>query len=102
MKLFLIIASLVSFCSAGFSQSKDSVIVEIARSSVSEELIHLRDSMSVSLQKFNTRINSVRPSKNKKLEIARKELVHYYDLVELDLEEAQTTSAKCLVCKCYQ
>lgn len=91
MKPFLIIASILSFCSYGFGQSKDSVTVEIARSGVSEELINLRDSMSVSLQKFNTLINSVRPSK-KKLEIARKELVHYYDLVELDLKETQTTA----------
>jgi hypothetical protein len=92
MRLFLVITILISFCSTGIAQSQDSVKVEIARSIVSKELIHLRDSMNVSLKKYDALINKVRSSKKKKLEIARRELVHYYDLVELDLEEAQTTA----------
>ncbi len=92
MKLFLITISLASFFSASLAQSKDSVNVEIARSHISEELIELRDSINQSLQKFDARMKVVKPAQKKELQAARKELVQYYDLVELDLAEASTTA----------
>jgi len=92
MKLFLITISLVCFCSASHAQSKDSVNVEIVRSTVSEELIELRDSINQSLQKYDARIRVVSPAQKKNLQASRKELVNYYDQVELDLVEARTTA----------
>ena len=92
MKLFLIIIILASFNSVSLAQSQDSVNVEIVRNIVSEELIELRDSIKQSLQKYDTRIKAVRPAQRKKLQAGRKELVHLYDLVELDVVESSTTA----------
>lgn len=92
MKLLLMIISLAGFYTITFAQSRDSVKVEIVRNTVSEELIELRDSINLSLQKYDARIKVVRPVQKKKLQASRKELVHYYDLVEVDLEEARTTA----------
>lgn len=91
MKLFLI-TILMSVYSASFTQSQDSVKVEIVRNTVSEELTELRDSIKQSLQKYDARIEEVRPAQRKKLRADRKELVHLYDLVELDVVEASTTA----------
>jgi len=91
MKLFLIII-LISLYSASFAQSQDSVKVEMVRDSVSDELVELRDSIKQSLQQYDARIKTVRSAQRKKLQEGRKELVHLYDLVELDVVEASTTA----------
>jgi len=92
IKLLLIIISLVGFYNVALAQSLDSVKVEMVRNTVSEELIELRDSINLSLQKYDARIKAVRSPQKKKLQTARKELVRYYDLVELDLVETRTTA----------
>lgn len=92
IKLLLIIISLVGFYNVTLAQSLDSVKVEMVRNTVSEELVELRDSINLSLQKYDVRIKAVRSSQKKKLQTARKELVRYYDLVELDLVETRTTA----------
>ena len=80
------------FCNASLAQSQDSVNVEILRNTVSEELMELRDSINQSLQKYDERIKIVGTAQRTKLQSARKELVHYYDLVKLDLGESKTTA----------
>jgi len=92
MKLFLITIGFACFYSVTLAQSQDSVKVEIVRNTISEELIELRDSINQSLKKYDARTKAVRPAQKKTLQASRKELVHYYDLVELDLEEARTTA----------
>jgi uncharacterized protein with HEPN domain len=82
----------MSLYSASFAQSQDSVNVEIVRKTISEELIELRDSINQSLKKYDARIEAVRPVQKRNLQASRKELVHYYDLVELDLVETRTTA----------
>jgi ABC-type uncharacterized transport system substrate-binding protein len=91
MKLFRIIICM-SLYSASSAQSQDSVNVETVRITISEELMELRDSINQSLKKYDARSKAVRPVQKRNLQASRKELVHYYDLVELDLVEIRTTA----------
>lgn len=81
------------FCQKEKLQSGDSMRVALERKSISGELIHLRDSIQLSLISFDVRIKKA-PSTLKAIQLssARKELLGYQDKVKIDLEEVSQTS----------
>ncbi len=92
----LFMVALLGLVTAGFAQSGklqsgDSVRIELERTTVSKELIDLRDSMALSIIAFDAKVKKSKSSKVEKLKSARKELAAYKDQLDLDLKEIAQT-----------
>ncbi|CAN5418235.1 hypothetical protein BH10BAC4_BH10BAC4_17710 [soil metagenome] len=103
MKTLIISLSLVALSSSlifsqppasGRLELGDSAKVEAERAVISRELIQLRDSITLSIKQFDSRIKKAKADKKTILESAQNDLVEYRNRVKFDLQETSLTAEK--------
>lgn len=90
------IAIVISICTVGLAQSAklnsgDSIRIELERTAITTELIDLRDSISISIIAFDSKVKKSIPSEGVKLTAASKELTGYKGQLDLNIEEIVQT-----------